>query len=124
MVKKKGKSKRTTLKDKYKIQTRVTEHHRKQRKQNKRDAKNGKHSGKKQKDPGIPNSWPFKQDLLKEIQQAKERQAQKEILAKKEKEDQLRQLQEHQKEGGSARTYAQMIAMSQQKAAEFESKKQ
>ena len=122
MVKKKGKSKRTTLKDKYKIKTRVTEHHRKQRKQNKRDAKSGKLSGKKQKDPGIPNSWPFKQDLLKEIQQAKERQAQKELLAKKEKEDQLRQLQEHQKEGGSARTYAQMIAMSQQKAAEFESK--
>lgn len=123
MVKKKGKSKRTTLKDKYKIQTRVTEHHRKQRKQMKRDAKAGKvNHDKKKKDPGIPNSWPFKQDLLNEIKQAKERQAEKERTAKAEREDQIRQLQEHQKSGGTARSYAEMIAMSLQRAAEFDSK--
>ena len=42
MVKKKGKSKRTTLKDKYKIQKRTAEHHRKLRRQAKRDAAAGK----------------------------------------------------------------------------------
>lgn len=75
MVKKKGKSKRTTLKDKYKIQKRVTESHRKSKKQQKRDAKNGivRHGNKSKKDPGIPNSWPFKQELLSEIGRAKER---------------------------------------------------
>jgi len=84
MVKKKGKSKRTTLKDKYKIQTRVTEHHRKQRKQMKRDAKAGKvKHEKKKKDPGIPNSWPFKQELLNEIKLAKERQVEKDRMVKK-----------------------------------------
>lgn len=74
MVKKKGKSKRISLKDKYKIQHRVVETHRKTRKQAKRDAKAGivRHD-KKNKDPGIPNSWPFKQELLQGIKQGNER---------------------------------------------------
>lgn len=78
MVKKKGKSKRTTLKDKYKIQHRVVETHRKNRKQAKRDAKAGiiRHD-KKKKDPGIPNSWPFKQELLQDIKRSNERIEQK-----------------------------------------------
>lgn len=73
MVKKKGKSKRSTLKDKYKIQRRVVESHRKNRKQAKRDSKNGiiRHD-KKKKDPGIPNSWPFKKELLNEVARARE----------------------------------------------------
>ena len=72
MVKKKGKSKRVTLKDKYKVQRRVVESHRKSRKQAKRDSKNGivRHD-KKKKDPGIPNSWPFKQELLNDIARAR-----------------------------------------------------
>lgn len=73
MVKKKGKSKRITLKDKYKIQRRVVETHRKNRKQAKRDAKAGIVRHDKKKDPGIPNSWPFKQELLQSIQREKER---------------------------------------------------
>jgi len=73
MVKKKGKSKRISLKDKYKIQRRVVETHRKARKQAKRDVKAGivRHD-KKKKDPGIPNSWPFKQELLNDIARARE----------------------------------------------------
>ena len=74
-MKKKGKSKRTTLKDKYKIQRRVVETKRKLKKQAKRDAKNGiVRPNNKKRDPGIPNSWPFKQDLLKEIQRSREKQ--------------------------------------------------
>jgi nuclear GTP-binding protein len=72
MVKKKGKSKRTSLKDKYKIQRRVVESHRKSRKQAKRDTKNGVNRHDKKKDPGIPNSWPFKQQLLAEISRARD----------------------------------------------------
>ena len=73
MVKKKGKSKRITLKDKFKIKKRTNETHRKVRKEAKRDAKNGVvRNEKKKKDPGIPNSWPFKQDLLNEIAKARE----------------------------------------------------
>lgn len=73
MVKKKGKSKRVTLKDKYKIQRRVVESHRKSRKKAKRAAKAGVVRHEKKKDPGIPNSWPFKQELLREIDQARGR---------------------------------------------------
>ena len=73
MVKKKGKSKRVTLKDKYKVQRRVVETHRKSRKQAKRDAKAGIiHHDRKKKDPGIPNSWPFKNELLNDIARARE----------------------------------------------------
>mmetsp|Transcript_11442 Transcript_11442/g.21406 ORF Transcript_11442/g.21406 Transcript_11442/m.21406 type:complete len:550 (-) Transcript_11442:879-2528(-) len=73
MVKKKGKSKRVTLKDKYKVKRRVVESHRKSKKQAKRDAKAGivRHDNKK-KDPGIPNSWPFKNELLNQVARAKE----------------------------------------------------
>lgn len=78
MVKKKGRSKRVTLKDKYKIQRRIVQTHRKRKKQTKRDLAAGiKRVVPKQKDPGIPNSWPFKQDLLKEIQRARDDQKQK-----------------------------------------------
>ena len=84
MVKKKGKSKRISLKDKYKIQKRVVESNRKTRKQAKRDAKAGIVKHNKKKDPGIPNSWPFKQDLLNDIARARDRAEQRK-LAEKEK---------------------------------------
>ena len=71
MVKKKSKSKRTSLGDKYKIQKRTTEKHRKDRKALKKLGPNGA----KKKDPGIPNSWPFKEEMLREVEKAKEREA-------------------------------------------------
>ena len=58
MVKKKAKSHRQTLKQKYKVQKRVKEHDRKLKKAQKRG---GLPPGKKKRDPGIPNSWPIKQ---------------------------------------------------------------
>ncbi|KAH8099002.1 guanine nucleotide-binding protein [Aureococcus anophagefferens] len=70
MVKKKSKSSRQTLKQKYKIQKRVQEHDRKLRKLAK---KGGKAPGKKFKDPGIPNSWPLKKELLEQVALAKEK---------------------------------------------------
>ena len=72
MVPKKGKSNRQTLAQKYKQQKRAKEHHRKLDKDAKRAKKKGisitKH---KTKDPGIPNEWPHKEELLKQIERAK-----------------------------------------------------
>lgn len=68
MVAKKRKSKRQTLQQKYKIVKRVKEHHKR--------LKKGVLTGrtlKKSKDDKIPNAWPYKEDLLKEIQVAKDR---------------------------------------------------
>lgn len=109
MVKKKGKSKRTSLADKYKIQKRVIETNRKRRKQSKKDAASGKVIPKK-KDPGIPNNWPFKQDLLAQIQRAKDRQEQKLTEAKEKRKNELRALQDHKNQGGTARTVQELMA--------------
>ena len=68
MVKKKAKSHRQTLKQKYKVQKRVKEHDRKLKKAQKRG---GLPPGKKKRDPGIPNSWPIKQELLEQVERAK-----------------------------------------------------
>jgi len=115
MVKKKSKSNRTTLKDKYKMQRRVAETQRKRKKQAKRDVKNGVARPNQQKrDPGIPNSWPFKQDLLKDIQRSRERQQQQQQTLKETRKGNLRDLREHQKQGGSCRTVEDLMARANQ----------
>eukprot|EP00339_Tiarina_fusa_P001427 CAMPEP_0117019752 /NCGR_PEP_ID=MMETSP0472-20121206/15107_1 /TAXON_ID=693140 ORGANISM="Tiarina fusus, Strain LIS" /NCGR_SAMPLE_ID=MMETSP0472 /ASSEMBLY_ACC=CAM_ASM_000603 /LENGTH=536 /DNA_ID=CAMNT_0004724785 /DNA_START=97 /DNA_END=1707 /DNA_ORIENTATION=- len=121
MVKKKGKSKRTTLKDKYKIQRRVKETGRKRKKEAKRDAKNGivKHA---KRDPGIPNSWPFKQDLLKDIQRSRERQQETQKTQKEKRKEDLKSLREHQAQGGSARTIEELMAQANQDRQAFAAK--
>lgn len=61
----KSKSKRTTLKQKYKVIKKVKEHGRKLRKE-------ARKSGKKKKapaDPGLPKQWPFKQELIAELEE-------------------------------------------------------
>ena len=68
MVAKKRKSKRQTLQDKYRIVKRVKEHKRKLKK----GAIVG-HLNKKKVRDSIPNAWPYKEDLLKEIRNAKEK---------------------------------------------------
>jgi len=68
MVAKKRKSKRQTLQQKYKIVKRTKQHRKK--------VANGtiKRTGKaKVIDKRIPNAWPFKEQLLKEVQAAKSR---------------------------------------------------
>lgn len=76
-------SKRTTLHQKYKIQKKVKEHRRKIRKEEKSKAKKGvKISTLKRKDPGIPNLWPFKEQLLQEVEQYKENAAKEKIAEK------------------------------------------
>lgn len=67
MVAKKRKSKRQTLQVKYKIERRTKQHRRRLKKGE------VQHSGarKKKAELSIPNNWPYKEDLLKEIQTAK-----------------------------------------------------
>ena len=60
-------SKRQTLHDKHKIEKKVREHQRKLRKDRKKNPQKYK-----RKDPGIPNSWPFKQQLLKQQEEQRE----------------------------------------------------
>eukprot|EP00566_Odontella_aurita_P006124 CAMPEP_0113568308 /NCGR_PEP_ID=MMETSP0015_2-20120614/23778_1 /TAXON_ID=2838 /ORGANISM="Odontella" /LENGTH=564 /DNA_ID=CAMNT_0000470837 /DNA_START=61 /DNA_END=1755 /DNA_ORIENTATION=+ /assembly_acc=CAM_ASM_000160 len=123
MVKKKSKSKRQTLKDKYKIQHRVVETHRKRKKQAKRDAKAGivRHD-KKKKDPGIPNSWPFKEDLLNQISRSREREEEKKRLAKEQRRDGIQKLREHKAAGGTARTLEELMARAGRSREEFAAK--
>ncbi|XP_061390325.1 guanine nucleotide-binding protein-like 3 homolog [Musca vetustissima] len=65
------KSKRMTGKLKHKIEKKVREHNRKVRRAEKKNPKKG---SKKQKLIQIPNICPFKEDILKEVEEAKKRQ--------------------------------------------------
>mmetsp|Transcript_53003 Transcript_53003/g.124184 ORF Transcript_53003/g.124184 Transcript_53003/m.124184 type:complete len:454 (-) Transcript_53003:160-1521(-) len=68
-------SKRTKLSTKYNIQKRVREHTRRIKK----EAKRLGIKKAKRKDPGIPNSWPFKAQMLEQLEQQKaEREKEKE----------------------------------------------
>jgi nuclear GTP-binding protein len=89
-----GMSKRVTLQQKYKIQKRVKEYKRKLKKAGKKLGPNGG-VWKSKKEANIPNDWPFKQQMLSEIERQKElereaadknKQARK-ILADKKKRD-------------------------------------
>lgn len=78
-------SKRMTCHKRYKIQKKVREHHRKLRK----EAKKRGHK-KPKKDPGVPNSAPFKEALLREAelrkQQLEELKQQQKLDRQKEQE--------------------------------------
>jgi len=79
MVKKKSKSKRVSMHKKYMIKKKTREHYRKARKSSNRALINVK---RKAKDIGIPNSWPFKADLLDQIEVAKKTFEDKQSLIK------------------------------------------
>ncbi|XP_009788644.1 guanine nucleotide-binding protein-like NSN1 [Nicotiana tabacum] len=82
MVKKskKSKSKRVSLKKKHKIIRKVKEHHKKKSKEAKKLGLNKK--SKVEKDPGIPNDWPFKEQELKALE-ARRARALEELEQKK-----------------------------------------
>ncbi|NXQ27112.1 GNL3 protein, partial [Alaudala cheleensis] len=79
-------SKRLSCHKRYKIQKKIREHHRKVRK----EAKKKGHK-KPKKDPGIPSAAPFKEELLREAEQRKQRL---EELKQKQK---LNRQKEHEK---------------------------
>ncbi|XP_074598707.1 uncharacterized protein LOC141853304 [Brevipalpus obovatus] len=63
-------SKRVLAKRRYKIEKKVKDHHRKLRKESKKSTL----KKRKPKDPGIPNSLPFKQEVIGELRSAKQRE--------------------------------------------------
>ena len=85
MVAKKRKSKRQTLQTKYKIVKRVKEH-------NKRLKKGSLTIGSKSKknaDNHIPNAWPYKEDLLNEIQNAKAKMEELRLRTKEKRREEI-----------------------------------
>ncbi|KFK38161.1 hypothetical protein AALP_AA3G076800 [Arabis alpina] len=77
---KKSKSKRVTLKQKHKVLKKVKEHHKKKAKDAKKLGLNRR--SKVEKDPGIPNDWPFKEQELKALE-ARRARALEELEQKK-----------------------------------------
>lgn len=69
-----------SCKKKYKIEHKIREHHRKVKKQARKNSKDKR----KPKDPGVPNSVPFKSKILQEAADLRKRQ---EELKEKQKED-------------------------------------
>ena len=69
---KKSKSRRSTLRHKYKVIKKVKQHHQKKAKEEKKNLKAGR-KPKAPKDPGIPAQWPFKEELLKDLEWQKQR---------------------------------------------------
>jgi hypothetical protein len=84
MVAKKRKSKRQTLQQKYRIIKRTKQHNQKLRK-----GVIVNHLNKKKVKDHIPNAWPFKQDLLKEIQLAKEKMENNKLLLKEKRREEM-----------------------------------
>ncbi|KFV83629.1 Guanine nucleotide-binding protein-like 3, partial [Struthio camelus australis] len=82
-------SKRLSCHKRYKIQKKIREHHRKLRK----EAKKRGHK-KPKKDPGIPSAAPFKEELLREAEQRKQRL---EELKQKQKLDRQKELEKKRK---------------------------
>ncbi|KAJ7328620.1 Guanine nucleotide-binding protein-like 3 [Desmophyllum pertusum] len=70
MVRPKKQSKRMTCHKRFKIERKVKEHLRKQRKEAKLNGNTKKHK----KDPGVPNLFPFKEEILKQAEEKKRRQ--------------------------------------------------
>jgi nuclear GTP-binding protein len=85
MVAKKRKSKRQTLQQKFKIQKRTKEHHKKLKKGT---LKGVKHFKKREVDH-IPNAWPYKEDLLKEIKNAKDKMEEMKIRQKEKRREEM-----------------------------------
>jgi len=82
-------SKRQTLHQRHKIEKKIAEHHKKLRKDAK---KNPNKRQKLKKDPGIPNLWPFKEELMDQIQADKVRAEEEKKLEKMEMKDQMAEL--------------------------------
>lgn len=66
-----SKSKRIPLRKKYKVLNKVKQHHKKKAKEAKKLGLKGRR--KVEKDPGIPNDWPFKEQELKALEERRAR---------------------------------------------------
>ena len=85
MVAKKRKSKRQTLQKKYKIQKRVKEH----KKRLKKGSLTVSTKANKDTDNRIPNAWPYKAELLNEIQAAKAKMEENKLRQKEKRHEEI-----------------------------------
>ena len=86
MVAKKRKSKRQTLQKKYKIVKRVKEH---KKRLKKGSLTIGNKTSKKNLDNHIPNAWPYKEELLNEIQIAKDKMEEVKLRQKEKRREEI-----------------------------------
>lgn len=111
-------SKRLSCHKKYKIIRKVKEHNRKARKEEK--AKGNK---RKPKDPGIPNLFPFKEQLLKQIEERREKDKEDKEKRKAEKtkeKSRKRKLQDLQKDAEKrAKLFDKKQALENEEGREF-----
>lgn len=111
------KSKRTTLKQKYKVEKKVKQHHKEVRRANRRKPEIRK---LRKKDPGIPNLWPFKQQMMETLE--KKRAA--DLAAKKARQGAHREAVRAAREAGHDPELAHVMADASRRAAEFDSREQ
>ncbi|PNW75595.1 hypothetical protein CHLRE_12g533050v5 [Chlamydomonas reinhardtii] len=123
----KSKSKRMTLKQKYKILKKVREHHRKARKAEKKNPKTAAQKKRSliKKDPGLPAQWPYKDELVKEFQFLRA----KALAEEKQKKDERRLSRQAadvaamDADGGDAGQISALAALANRKEADFETRK-
>lgn len=123
----KSKSKRTTLKQKYKVIRKVKEHHKKKRKEENRLKRLGiKKKGPK--DPGIPSTLPFRDELMKEIEYEHEKKEKKEterLEAKKQRRAENKRIVKEMIDNGQpAPSLEQLRALADRKEQNYEEKKE
>lgn len=107
------KSKRQTLRHKYKVAKKVRQHHREVRRANKHKPEVRKI---KSKDPGIPNLWPYKQQMLEAIEEKKAREAE----ARKAAQESRREAIQKARAAGVDPNLAQVVADASIRARAFE----
>nr|CAX32467.1 nucleostemin-like protein 1 [Isodiametra pulchra] len=111
-------SKRLTLKKKYKIEKKVKQHHKKERREAKKNPKK-----KNRKDPGVPNSLPFREQILQEValkkQQLEEEKEKKREEAKQRKlaAKEPKTLEQFAKEAADKDTIFESLEVSEKEAA-------
>lgn len=107
------KSKRSTLKHKYKVERKVRQHRREVRRAGKNKPAIRKLS---KKDPGIPNLWPFKQEMMEKLEQKRAEEA----AAKKARQQAHREAFLAARAAGHDPALAEVMASATQRAAKFE----
>lgn len=106
-------SKRQSAKRRYKILKKISQHNKKEKKEKRKNPTN-----RKKKDPGIPNSLPFKEEILREAEERK-RRAEEEREKLKE-----RRIKDREKLKLKKRNLDGMVKDAQRKTAEFERKQE
>ncbi|KAI0563606.1 50S ribosome-binding GTPase [Gracilaria domingensis] len=109
------KSKRQTLKHKYKVEKKVRQHRREVRRANKHKPEVRKI---RKKDPGIPNLWPFKKQMMEAIERKKAQEAE----AKRAMLEARREANKEMDAAGMDPALLDVAADANRRAAEFESR--